>query len=89
MRGRDVNLENFGDVRGRGSLAREYAITYRDTLESTSGSSDGTFWTGAGAAAGRCADLEVSIEESIHERFNINVGDEMRFDVLGRTMPRG
>ena len=29
---------------------------------------------------------EVSIEESIHERFNIQVGDDMRFDVLGRTM---
>ncbi len=28
---------------------------------------------------------EVSIEESIHDRFGINVGDEMRFDVLGRV----
>jgi putative ABC transport system permease protein len=28
----------------------------------------------------------VSIEESIHERFNIQIGDEMRFDILGRTM---
>ena len=27
----------------------------------------------------------MSIEESIHERFKINVGDQMRFDVIGRT----
>ncbi|MBW8896223.1 MAG: hypothetical protein JF613_08585, partial [Acidobacteria bacterium] len=26
------------------------------------------------------------VEEGIHERFNINVGDEMRFDVLGRQV---
>jgi putative ABC transport system permease protein len=29
---------------------------------------------------------EVSIEQSIHERFNINVGDDMRFDVLGHAI---
>jgi putative ABC transport system permease protein len=27
----------------------------------------------------------VSIEQSIHERFNINVGDVMRFDIVGRS----
>ena len=29
----------------------------------------------------------MSIEESLQERFRINVGDQMRFDVLGRTIP--
>ncbi len=82
VRGREVNLENFSDVRGRGSLAREYTITYRDNLESNETVVDGRFWspTGTGEAS------EVSIEESIHERFRINVGDEMRFDVLGRAI---
>ncbi len=28
----------------------------------------------------------MSIEESIHERFRIDIGDTMRFDVLGRTV---
>jgi putative ABC transport system permease protein len=32
VRGRDVNLESFEDVRQRGSLGREYTITYRDHL---------------------------------------------------------
>ena len=29
---------------------------------------------------------EVSIEESLRERFRINIGDTMRFDVMGRTV---
>jgi putative ABC transport system permease protein len=86
VRGRDVNLENFGDVRGRGSLAREYTITYRDTLEDNEQLLEGKFWTGEGPLPPDAPMSEVSIEESIHERFNIQVGDEMRFDVLGRTM---
>jgi putative ABC transport system permease protein len=83
VRGRELNLENFSDVRGRGSLAREYTITYRDNLESNEEVVEGHFWNSAErpSSAG-----EVSIEESIHQRFKINVGDEMRFDVLGRTI---
>jgi putative ABC transport system permease protein len=86
VRGRDVNLENFGDVRGRGSLAREYVITYRDTLADNEELIAGTFWTGAAPLPPDTAISEVSIEESIHERFRIQLGDEMRFDVLGRSM---
>ena len=66
---------------GGGSLSREYTITYRDHLEANETIAGGRFW-GADAGAGRPA--EVSIEESIHDRFDINIGDEMRFDVLGR-----
>ena len=29
VRGRDVNLESYEDVRGRGGLAREFTVTYR------------------------------------------------------------
>ncbi len=86
VRGRDVDIESFSDVRGRGSLAREYVITYRNALEQNEQITAGTFWTdqpplGAGAAVS-----EVSIEESIHERFKIDVGDTIRFDVLGRSI---
>jgi putative ABC transport system permease protein len=85
VRGREVTLQNFGDVRGRGSLAREYVITYRDNLEANERVTDGRFWT---AGSPYVPDSEeVSIEESIHERFNIHVGDDMRFDVAGRTIP--
>jgi putative ABC transport system permease protein len=86
VRGRDVNLETFADVRGRGSLAREYVITYRDQLEANERLVEGEFWTGRPALPPDAAELEVSIEESIHERFDINIGDLMRFDVAGRVL---
>jgi putative ABC transport system permease protein len=86
VRGREVNLENVGDVRGRGSLAREYVITYRDHLESNERIVEGKFWNGAGPLPADAPLSEVSVEEGLHERFNIHVGDEMRFDVLGRTL---
>jgi putative ABC transport system permease protein len=82
--GRELQLDNYEDVRGRGSLAREYTITYRPTLERNERLMAGTFWPDTPAAGG--AAPEVSIEESIHSRFKINVGDTMRFDVLGRTV---
>jgi putative ABC transport system permease protein len=78
--GRETELESFEDVRARGSLAREYTVTYRDRLESNERIVDGTFWKGASA------EPEVSVEKGIHERFRIDVGDTVRFDILGRVV---
>ena len=86
VRGAEVNLENYEDVRGRGSLGREYTITYRDHLESNETLIEGEFWEGQGPLPSDATELQVSIERSIHERFDINVGDLMRFDVLGRVL---
>jgi putative ABC transport system permease protein len=44
---------------------------------------DGSWWDPTPVTAGQA---EVSIEESLQRRFNIQVGDEMRFDVLGRIV---
>ncbi|MEO5897801.1 MAG: FtsX-like permease family protein [Vicinamibacterales bacterium] len=87
VKGSEVNLEGVQDVRGRGALGREYVITYRDHLEANETVVDGQFWTGQAAQSADATDLEVSIEKSIHTRFQINVGDVVRFDVLGRTIP--
>lgn len=84
VRGREVNLEGYADVRGRGSLAREYTVTYRPALEQNEEVTSGQFWPAQPALAAG-AEPEVSIEQSIHERFDINLGDWMRFDVAGRT----
>ena len=81
VQGQEVSLENYEDVRGRGSLAREYTITYRPTLERNESIVSGAFWDGSSSAEG-----EVSIEESIHQRFRINVGDRIRFDVMSRVV---
>jgi putative ABC transport system permease protein len=86
VRGREVNLDGFEDVRGRGSLGREYVITYRNNLEPNETLVQGTFW-GTKPTEGRAGEIgEVSIESSIKERFQIDVGDIMRFDVLGRAV---
>lgn len=80
VQGRELTLENYEDVRGRGSLAREYTVTYREALESNERLVEGQPWSGP------AADGEVSIEESIRDRFGIAVGDTLRFDILGRTV---
>jgi putative ABC transport system permease protein len=82
VRGRDVNLESYEDVRGRGGLSREFTITYRSELEANETLVDGKWW-GTAPAVDR---PEVSIEESLRNRFGIQIGDEMRFDVLGRIV---
>lgn len=86
VKGREVTLESFSEVRGRGSLGREYGITYRNALEQNERVTAGRFWTGQPPLAPEAPLQEVSIEQSIHERFGIAVGDVMRFDVLGRTI---
>src|SRR5205823_206872 len=86
VRGRETNLGSFDDVRRQGSLAREYVITYRDHLEPNETIIDGKFWTGQPPLDERASPVEVSVEQSIHERFKINVGDVVRFDILGRVL---
>jgi putative ABC transport system permease protein len=78
--GRSTKLENVEDVRRRGSLAREYTVTYRDALEPNERIVGGAWWKGPSA------DPEVSVEKSLHERFDINLGDTIRFDILGRVV---
>ena len=82
VEGRELNLENYEDVRGRGSLAREYTITYRQTLEPNERIVAGQLWDPTPSDA-----AEVSVERFISEQFKINLGDTIRFDVLGRVIP--
>lgn len=81
VEGTEVALENYEDVRGRGSLAREYTVTYRPALESNETVVAGRFWDATASPV-----PEVSIEDSLRERFRINVGDMVRFDILGRVV---
>ena len=81
VEGREINLENYEDVRGRGSLGREYTITYRAALERNERVVAGEIWPPTPSDQ-----PEVSIEQFINESFNINIGDTVRFDVLGRVI---
>ena len=80
--GRRTTLDTAEDVRGHGSLAREYTVTYRSRLEANERVVRGRFWDSAPASA----EPEVSIEKSIRDHFGIDVGDTIRFDVLGQVI---
>ena len=89
VEGRDTNLSGAESIRRwRGGLSREFAITYRDHLDPNERISAGRFWSGpsADAEGSTEAPAEVSIEKGIHQRSFVNVGDTMRFDVLGRII---
>src|SRR5690606_21933034 len=79
--GRDINLEEYEDVRRRG-LGREYVITFRSHLESNEVVQAGALWDGPVPPGG---EPEVSIEEGIAER-GVRIGDRMRFEIAGRTI---
>jgi putative ABC transport system permease protein len=83
--GKGVNLDEVEDLKGRGLLSREYTITYRGGLEPNETLVAGRFPNPADIARPD-ARPEVSIEEGVRERFDVNVGDVMRFDVLGRAI---
>ena len=80
VQGQNLTLDDYEDVRGRGSLAREYTVTYRSHLEANERIVEGVAWDGPSASG------EVSIEESLRDRFGIRIGDAIRFDVLGRIV---
>jgi putative ABC transport system permease protein len=80
VNGADASLGSYEDVRARGSLAREFQVTYRDHLETNEKIVDGAFWTGPSS------EPEVSIEQDFHDRNRIGLGDMVRFDVLGRVL---
>jgi putative ABC transport system permease protein len=90
VQGRDMDLDSYEQTRGRG-LAREYTVTYRTQLEANEELIDGEWW-GDEPMQG---EAEVSIEERFSDRDSdgnfrmgrrIQVGDQMRFDVLGRVI---
>jgi putative ABC transport system permease protein len=81
VRGREVDLDGYEEVRGRRGLGREFTVTYRSTLNANETLVDGAWWDETPAAG-----PEVSIEQSLRDRFQIQIGDEMRFNVLGRDI---
>ena len=87
VRGREINLANSRRCPRPGIPGARVHDHLSRPSRGERGSGPGGILDDAPAAAAAGSASEVSIEQSIHERFNINVGDEMRFDVLGRTDP--
>jgi len=78
--GQRINLENTEEVRRRG-FGREYRVTYRDYLEDNERIVAGAFW-----GRGSTDQTEVSIEGSMRDRLGLEIGDVIRFDILGREV---
>ena len=79
VNGPDTAIEGRRAVR-RAGFGREYTVTYRTELAANERVLFGRFWD-----AGPSRVPEVSIEERLHER-GIDLGDTVRFDVLGREI---
>jgi len=82
VKGRELTLDSYEQVRGRSGLSREFTITYRPQLERNEKVIQGAWWDASTPAA----EPEVSIEEGFLRTTRLNVGDQMTFDVLGRTI---
>lgn len=80
VRGRRTNLDGFESVRGRG-LGREFVLTYRDRLEANERLTRGRLWE-PDAGGGP----QVSVERRLFEEQHLDLGDVIRFDVLGRVI---
>ncbi|MDP1570460.1 MAG: FtsX-like permease family protein [Vicinamibacterales bacterium] len=79
--GRTVSMDSYEEVRARRGPSREYTVTFRGALEENESVLAGAFWADTPSS-----EAEVSIEENIRRDYGIDVGDRMRFDVLGRTV---
>ena len=90
VQGRNEELESYEQVRGRNGLSREFTVTYRQALAANEQVIAGRWWdasaSGAEPSAEPAAEPEVSIEEGFLQRSRIQIGDQMRFDVLGRVV---
>jgi putative ABC transport system permease protein len=95
VKGEEMDLDSYEEVRGRGGLSREYTVTYRPNLQANEEIVQGRWWEDAPARG----EAEVSIEEAffqrdgrrgadgtVRRRGRIQVGDRMTFDVLGRIV---
>ncbi len=79
--GAKAQLESYEQVREQGGLGREYTVTYRNHLDDNERIAAGRFWDES-----HSPDLEVSIESSLRERYDMDVGDKITFDILARPM---
>ena len=81
--GVDGQVLTFDGHRGarRAGVGREYTVTYRSHLEENERVVAGTFWDDEPSKS-----PEVSIEESLVEERGIQLGDTIRFDILGREV---
>lgn len=80
VEGREVQFDDIRSARQAG-LGREYTITYRSRLAENERVIAGEFWDEEPSLI-----PEVSIEQDLQEERGLQVGDFIKFDVLGRSI---
>lgn len=66
----------------RGQIGREFAVTYRQNLDSNEKLLAGNWWK-----EGEIAEVpEVSVEQEMALRLGVKVGDSITFDIVGRRL---
>lgn len=78
---RQIVMDKLAGNESRGLLGREYALTYRGTLDPSEKVIAGTFWNDSPSPK-----AEISIEEVISRDLNVGVGDRITFDILGTAI---
>lgn len=81
--GREVAEMSFASESDERSVTREFAITWQDELPPGNEVLAGTWWSAE--AAGR--ESWVSIEENLAQRIEVEVGEEVVFDIAGVRVP--
>lgn len=81
VRGEDQDVTTAEGVRGRQGLGREFVVTYRDHLEVNEQVLSGEFWPAEAPTM-----PQVSIEEALQRNAGLQLGDIVRFDILGRIV---
>ena len=76
---------DFGNPEVRqqqGQIGREFAVTYRSTLDANESVISGSWWSSGGSG-----DVpEVSVEDEMADRLKVGVGDSITFNISGRDL---
>lgn len=83
VNGEPFNFENRETRQQQGVIGREFAVTYRPSLDENESLVAGNWWNGA---AQSIDDAEVSIEKGMSETLGVGVGDWLTFDISGRKI---
>jgi putative ABC transport system permease protein len=82
VNGKPFDLQQREVRQQQGQIGREFAITYRASMDENESLSSGTWWP----AEPGSGDPEVSVEKDMAERLHIAPGDSITFDISGRKL---
>ena len=81
INGKPINYDNKQVREQQGRIGREFAVTYRSTLDKNEEIVSGEWWEGKNKET-----LQVSVMDTMARRLKIDVGDSITFDISGRNI---